>query len=74
MGAAMYAAGQAEGPTADAPEDEADADGDVVVVCHHGGRSVSAAMVLERAGLRASNLAGGIDAWSRDVDPSVPTY
>ncbi len=49
-------------------------DRDIVVVCHHGGRSFTIAMLLERAGFRAANLAGGIDAWSRDVDPTVPAY
>lgn len=46
----------------------------IVVLCHHGGRSYSAAMMLDRAGFDAVNLAGGIAAWSRDVDPSVPQY
>ncbi len=49
-------------------------DREIVVVCHHGGRSFTVAMLLERAGLHATNLAGGIDAWSRDVDPTVPAY
>lgn len=48
---------------------------EMVTVCHHGGRSLTAAMLLERAGfVRVANLAGGIDGWAREVDPSVPTY
>jgi adenylyltransferase/sulfurtransferase len=47
----------------------------VVTVCHHGVRSLSAAAVLEQAGVaEVASLAGGIDAWSRLVDPSVPRY
>jgi rhodanese-related sulfurtransferase len=38
-------------------------------------RSAQVAMFLQRQGFDAVfNLTGGIDAWSRDVDPSVPTY
>ena len=48
---------------------------EVVAICHHGGRSLQIAMVLEKNGFsRVHNLAGGIDAWSRTVDASVPTY
>jgi adenylyltransferase/sulfurtransferase len=46
----------------------------VVAYCHHGVRSLSAAVLLERAGIAAFSLAGGIDAWSRDVDPLLPRY
>lgn len=50
-------------------------DSEIVVICHHGGRSFTAGMLLERAGFQAvTNLAGGIDGWSRDVDPAVPVY
>jgi rhodanese-related sulfurtransferase len=55
--------------------DELPRDCDIVVICHHGGRSFSAGMWLERAGFpRVLNLAGGVDGWSREVDPSVPLY
>ncbi len=51
------------------------ADALVVVYCHHGMRSLSAAAILQRQGLQnVSSLAGGIDAWSCDVDPGVPRY
>ncbi len=46
----------------------------VVAVCHHGARSAAAVQLLRGHGFRAVNLAGGIDAWSALVDPSVPRY
>jgi adenylyltransferase/sulfurtransferase len=47
----------------------------VVAYCHHGIRSLSAVAVLEQLGFRAAaSLGGGIDAWSREVDPSMPRY
>jgi adenylyltransferase/sulfurtransferase len=47
----------------------------IVVVCHTGVRSARATEMLRAAGFaRARNLAGGIDAWSREVDPTVPRY
>jgi adenylyltransferase/sulfurtransferase len=48
---------------------------DIVVYCHHGIRSAHAAEQLCAAGFsRVWNLAGGIDRWSDEVDPSVPRY
>jgi adenylyltransferase/sulfurtransferase len=47
----------------------------VVVYCHHGVRSLSGAALLERLGVgEAHSLAGGIDAWSIQVDPRMPRY
>ena len=47
----------------------------VVCFCHHGARSAQVVAFLERAGFASPyNLAGGIDAWSRDVDPGVARY
>ena len=47
----------------------------LVCVCHHGARSRHAAAWLERAGFDPLyNLAGGVDAWSREVDPAVARY
>jgi rhodanese-related sulfurtransferase len=47
----------------------------LVVYCHHGIRSMSAAAYLERLGhANIRSLAGGIDAWSCEVDPGVPRY
>ena len=46
-----------------------------VVICHHGMRSLQVVAFLERQGFtHLHNLQGGIDAWSRLVDPRVPTY
>jgi rhodanese-related sulfurtransferase len=44
----------------------------VVVYCHHGVRSLSGAALLAHHG--AVSLAGGIEAWSLHIDPSVPRY
>jgi rhodanese-related sulfurtransferase len=50
-------------------------DQDVVAICHHGGRSMQVAMFLEKNGFaKVHNLSGGMDAWSKNVDPSVPVY
>jgi adenylyltransferase/sulfurtransferase len=47
----------------------------LVVYCHHGVRSLSAVGYLQRLGVyHARSLAGGIDAWSCEVDPKVPRY
>lgn len=47
----------------------------VVFHCHHGGRSMAAAQeALEHGYSQVYNVAGGIDAWSAHVDPSVPRY
>ncbi len=52
-----------------------DKDATVVFHCHHGGRSQRAAEQALAAGFTdVHNLAGGIDAWSQTVDPSVPRY
>jgi rhodanese-related sulfurtransferase len=48
---------------------------EVVAICHHGGRSQQVAMFLEKNGFaKVHNLVGGVDAWSRTVDPAVPLY
>ena len=47
----------------------------LVVFCHHGGRSEAAATWLASQGMAdVHNLDGGIDAWSTQVDRSVPRY
>ncbi len=54
---------------------ELDRGAEVVVYCHHGVRSLQAALFLKRQGVeRVRSLAGGIDLWSRTVDGSVPRY
>jgi sulfur-carrier protein adenylyltransferase/sulfurtransferase len=47
---------------------------ELIVYCHHGSRSAAATEWLRSRGFRARNLAGGIDRWSREVDPSVSRY
>jgi rhodanese-related sulfurtransferase len=48
---------------------------EIAVLCHHGTRSQWVAQQLVRAGFpRVANIRGGIDAWARDVDPSVGSY
>lgn len=46
----------------------------VVAYCHHGMRSLMAARFLQQHGIHAISLRGGIDAWSREIDPTVPRY
>jgi monothiol glutaredoxin len=47
----------------------------LVFHCHHGGRSQALAERFAALGFKdVHNLAGGIDAWSQQVDPSVPRY
>ena len=52
-----------------------DPDSHIVVLCHHGMRSLSVTMWLRREGFdQAQSLAGGIDAWTREIDPTTPLY
>jgi len=54
---------------------ELDPDRPVACLCHHGGRSQQVAMFLAQRGFAdVANIAGGIDAWSRELDPGVPRY
>jgi monothiol glutaredoxin len=47
----------------------------LIIHCHHGMRSMQAAGFFLNQGFQnVVNLAGGIDAWSQDVDPAVPRY
>ena len=55
--------------------DELERETTIVVHCHSGVRSAHAVQLLRAAGFtRALNLAGGIDAWSVEIDPTVPRY
>ena len=55
--------------------DEIDPSSEVVVICHHGGRSMQVAMFLERKGFGSVlNLMGGVDAWAGEVDPNMRRY
>ena len=52
-----------------------DREGDYVVVCRVGGRSAQATAFLLGQGFgRVRNLAGGMNAYAREVDPSIPVY
>ena len=47
----------------------------VIVYCHHGMRSLHVSHWLRRQGFtRAQSMAGGIDAWSQEIDPGVSRY
>jgi len=47
----------------------------IACLCHHGGRSAQVTHFLNQQGFdQALNIAGGIDAWSLQVDPGVPRY
>ncbi len=56
--------------------DELDSSKEIVVHCKMGGRSARAIEALQRAGFdgEMANLVGGITAWSKEIDPSVPIY
>ena len=55
--------------------DEIDRDALTVVYCHHGSRSMQAVRFLRQQGFsQVTNLRGGIDAWSLEIDPGVPRY
>lgn len=50
-------------------------DEEVICYCHHGIRSLEAAVWLRQQGIeRARSLAGGVERWSLEIDPSVPRY
>jgi rhodanese-related sulfurtransferase len=62
--------GEIPARTGDLPKDEP-----LVVMCHHGGRSERVVQYLQANGFaNAVNLAGGIDAYARTADPTIPTY
>lgn len=61
--------------TVPARRSELDPGAEIVVICHHGGRSQQVALFLERNGFtQLSNLAGGVHGWATEVDQSMPTY
>jgi rhodanese-related sulfurtransferase len=54
---------------------ELDPEEHLVVLCHHGMRSMNVTVWLRNQGFeRVQSLRGGIDAWSAEVDPTVPRY
>lgn len=69
-GSVLIPLGELQGRVAEVPKDR-----EVIVHCHHGGRSAQAVRWLLGSGIpNAKNLDGGIDAWSCEIDPSVPRY
>jgi rhodanese-related sulfurtransferase len=65
-------------PMGDVPSrahQELDPEDRVIVVCHHGVRSLNVTAWLRQQGFdKAQSMRGGIDAWSRRVDGKVPMY
>jgi rhodanese-related sulfurtransferase len=65
-------------PMGDVParaHQELDPDERLVVLCHHGMRSMNVAVWLRNQGFeQAQSLRGGIDAWSAEVDPAITRY
>ena len=54
---------------------ELDPEDHIVVICHHGIRSMNVTAWLRQQGFeKAQSMRGGIDAWSRHVDGTVPVY
>lgn len=50
-------------------------DGRIIVHCHHGGRSMQVTQALRSMGFpKVQNMGGGIEQWSREIDPEVPRY
>lgn len=68
-GSTLIPLGELPARAASLPKDKV-----IIVHCHHGGRSARAVQFLGQQGFEAKNLAGGIDAWSERIDPSVPRY
>lgn len=65
-------------PMGDVPSrahQELDPEEHIVVLCHHGVRSMNVTVWLRQQGFEnVQSMRGGIDAWSRQVDPTVPVY
>jgi rhodanese-related sulfurtransferase len=65
-------------PMGDVPSrahQELDPDEHIVVLCHHGVRSMNVTVWLRQQGFeKVQSMRGGIDAWSRQVDEKVPKY
>jgi len=76
-----YATAKIEGslllPMGDIPANlqKLDPEAHIVTICHSGVRSMNVAVWLRNHGLeKVQSLRGGIDAWSREIDPNVPRY
>lgn len=74
---AAHIAGTTHIPMPDIPAriQELDPDEHIIVICHHGVRSMNVTAWLRQQGFeKAQSVAGGIDRWSRTVDPKIPIY
>ncbi len=71
-------AGSTNIPMNDIParfKEELDPQKHVVVVCHHGVRSMNVTAWLRQQGFEnVQSLRGGIDRWAREIDPKIPLY
>jgi rhodanese-related sulfurtransferase len=71
-------AGSKHIPMGDIParfNQELDPENHIVVVCHHGVRSMNVTAWLRQQGFeKVQSLRGGIDRWSREIDSSIPLY
>ncbi|MEZ4860415.1 MAG: rhodanese-like domain-containing protein [Caldilineaceae bacterium] len=57
------------------PDDAQNQQVEIIVFCHHGMRSAQVtAWLLQQGWTHVTNMAGGIDAWAREIDPSVGLY
>jgi rhodanese-related sulfurtransferase len=55
--------------------EELDPEAHIIAVCHSGVRSLNVAVWMRNQGFeKVQSLSGGIDSWSREVDPTVPRY
>lgn len=55
--------------------DELDKEKEIVVMCRSGARSAKAVQLLEKKGFKnVSNLVGGVNAWAKEIDTSLPVY
>ena len=55
--------------------EELDREKHIVVICHHGVRSMNATVWLRQQGFeKTQSLRGGIDRWAKQIDPRVPLY
>jgi|ERR1017187_5512833 rhodanese-related sulfurtransferase len=73
-----HIAGSKHIPMGDIParfNQELDPENRIVVVCHHGVRSMNVTVWLRQQGFEnVQSLRGGIDRWSREIDPTIPLY
>jgi len=76
--ATAHVQGSVDMPMGDVParaHQELDPEERLVVLCHHGMRSMNVTAWLRNQGFeQVQSLRGGIDAWSAEVDPAVPRY